>query len=178
MCPPAISLDQLATLPVVYRVVIPPDYEDRNGHMNMRWYLALYDEAGDAMYPMLALTADYFQESGMGGFDLEHHLWYLAEVRIGDTVVIRVRFVAERQADALFDVHGERNTGRVSSIFECVHAHADLKVRRTATFPAHVAARIDDLITAHSALTWPAPVSGSMGVQTGSQGHGNSGGES
>ena len=94
MRPPAISLDQLATLPVVYRVVIPPDYEDRNGHMNMRWYLALYDEAGDAMYPMLGLTADYFQESGMGGFDLEHHLWYLAEVRIGDTVVIRVRFVA------------------------------------------------------------------------------------
>ena len=123
MCPPAISLDQLATLPVVYRVVIPPDYEDRNGHMNMRWYLALYDEAGDAMYPMLALTADYFQESGMGGFDLEHHLWYLAEVRIGDTVVIRVRFVAERQADALFDVHGERNTGR---------ALLDLRVRSRA----------------------------------------------
>ena len=51
---PAISLDQLASLPAVCRVVIPPAYEDRNGHMNMRWYLALYDEAGDAMYPMLA----------------------------------------------------------------------------------------------------------------------------
>ena len=76
MRPPAISLDQLAPLPVVYRAVIPPAYEDRNGHMNMRWYLALYDDAGDAMYPMLGLTADYFAASGMGGFDLEHHLWY------------------------------------------------------------------------------------------------------
>ncbi len=46
MRPPAISLDQLAPLPVVYRAVIPPAYEDRNGHMNVRWYLALYDEAG------------------------------------------------------------------------------------------------------------------------------------
>ena len=76
MRPPAISLDQLASLPAVYRAVIPPAYEDRNGHMNMRWYLALYDEAGDAMYPMLGLTADYFAASGAGGFDLEHHLWY------------------------------------------------------------------------------------------------------
>ena len=37
----------------------------------MRWYLALYDEAGDAMYPMLGLTAEYFAASGAGGFDLE-----------------------------------------------------------------------------------------------------------
>ena len=41
---PAISIDQLASLPEVYRAIIPPAYEDRNGHMNMRWYLALYDE--------------------------------------------------------------------------------------------------------------------------------------
>src|SRR5271165_3973864 len=71
MRPPALSLDQLASLPVVYRAVIPPAYEDRQGHMNMRWYLALYDEAGDAMYPMLGLTADYFAASGAGGFELE-----------------------------------------------------------------------------------------------------------
>src|SRR5262249_4634773 len=94
MRPPAISLDQLASLPMVYRAVIPPADEDRIHHMNMRWYLALYDEAGDAMYPMLGLTADYFAASGMGGFDLEHHLWYPAEVRIGDTVVIRARILA------------------------------------------------------------------------------------
>jgi acyl-CoA thioester hydrolase len=165
MRPPAISLDQLAPLPVVYRTVIPPSYEDRNGHMNVRWYLVLYDEAGDAMYPMLGLTAEYFAASGMGGFDLEQHLWYAAEVHIGDTVVIRARIVA-RSAKLihylLFMVNETR--GVVSSLFECVHAHADLKVRRTAPFPAQAAAQIDALIAAHNALAWPAPVSGAMGV--------------
>jgi len=58
MRPPAISLDQLAPLPVVYRAVIPPACEERNGYMNMRWYVALYDEAGDATYAMLGLIAD------------------------------------------------------------------------------------------------------------------------
>src|SRR5262249_25592802 len=158
MRPPAISLDLLASLPVVYRAVIPPAYEDRNGHVNMRWYLALYDEAGYATYPMLGLTADYFAASGMGGFHLEHHLWYPAEVRIGDTVVIRARFLA-RSAKlmhyVMFMVNETR--GVLSSLFECVLAHADLRTRHTAPFPARLAAQIDALIAAHSALTWPAP---------------------
>ena len=167
MRPPAIPIDQLASLPVVYRAVIPSAYEDRNRHMNMRWYLALFDEAGDAMYPMLGLTADYFSASGMGGFDLEHHLWYPAEVRIGDTVVIRVRILARSSKLMHYLMFMENETrGVLSSTFECVHAHADLNARRTAPFPAQVAARIDAFIAVHRALAWTAPVSGAMGVQT------------
>ena len=165
MRPPTISLDQLAALPAVYQAVIPPADEDRQGHMNMRWYLALYDDAGDAMYPMLGLTADYFAASGAGGFDLEHHIWYPSEVRIGDTVVIRVRILARSPKlfhYMMFMVNETR--GVLSSLFECVHAHADLRTRRTSPFPAQVAAQIDAFIVAHRALNWPAPVSGSMGV--------------
>jgi len=136
---------------------LPAD-EDRNHHMNMRWYLALYDEAGDAMYPMLGLTADYFAASGMGGFDLEHHLWYPAGVRIGDTVAIRARILARSEKlmhYMMFMVDETR--GMLSSLFECVHAHADLSARRTAPFPVQVAAQIDAFIAANSALAWPAP---------------------
>jgi len=169
MRPPTISLDQLASLPAVYRAVIPPAYEDRQGHMNMRWYLALYDEAGDAMYPMIGLTSEYFAASGTGGFDLEHHLWYPAEVLIGDTVVIRVRMLARSSKLFHYMMFMVNETGGVlSSLFECVHAHADLGIRRTAPFPSEVAAQIDALIAEHCALTWPAPVSRSMGLKAAS----------
>ena len=165
MRPPVISVDQLADLPLLYRGMIPPEYEDRNGHMNVRWYLALYDAAGDAMYPLIGLNADDLAASGMGGFDLEHHLWYAAEVHIGDTVVIRLRILgrSSKLMHYLMLMINETR-GVVSSIFECVHAHADLKVRRTAPFPAEVAARIDGLIDGHRRLSWAAPVSGAMGV--------------
>ncbi len=165
MRPPVILLDQLASLPVAYRAVIPPEYEDRNGHMNMRWYLALFDEAGDAMYPLLGLTADYFAASEMGGFDLEHHLWYFAEVLKGDTVVIRIRILARSLKLMHYLMFMENETrGMLSSMFECVHAHADLKARRTAPFPPQAVAKIDDFIAAHRALHWIAPVSGAMSV--------------
>ena len=94
--------------------------------MNVRWYLALYDEAGDAMYPMLGLTPDYFAASGMGGFDLEHHLWYAAEVHVGDNVVFTTRILAEFEADPLLDVYGKRDSSR---------ALFDLRVRACACGP-------------------------------------------
>jgi len=163
---PAIPLDQLASLPAVYRAVIPPACEDWNGHMNVRWYLALYDEGGDAMYPRLGLTADYFAASEAGGFDLEHHLWFPAEVRIGDTVGIRARLLARSLKlfhYLMFMVTETR--GALSSLFECVQAHADLRTRRTAPLPTQVASQVDTLVAEHGALTWPAPVSGCMGVE-------------
>jgi acyl-CoA thioester hydrolase len=109
------------------------------------------------------------RKTGAGGFDLEHHLWYPSEVRIGNTVVIRARILARSLKVfhyMMFMVNETRAI--VSSIFECVHAHADLTARRTAPFPAAVAAKIDGFIAAHDALEWPAPVSGAMGIRPGS----------
>ena len=107
---PTISLEQLASLPEIYRLVIPPEYEDRNGHMNIRWYLVIYDEAGDAMYPLIGLTDQYFATSGMGGFDLEHHIWYRSEVRVGDTVTSPIADArANSEALPLPDVYDERD---------------------------------------------------------------------
>jgi acyl-CoA thioester hydrolase len=165
MRPPPISLDQLAPLPVIYRATVPPDYQDRNGHMNVRWYLSLFDDAGDALYPPFGLPNERYAATGAGGFDLEHHLWYVAEVFVGDTVAFRARLLArgpKRLHYLLFMVNETR--GLLASIFECVHTYSDLTTRRTAPFPSDVAARIDALIAAQPALDWTLPTCGSMGV--------------
>jgi acyl-CoA thioester hydrolase len=163
MKPPPIALDQLAALPAVYRVTIPPAYRDRMDHMNIRWYLALYDEAGDAMYTLWGEDLDYYARTGSGGFDLEHHLHYVNEVRIGDDVVIRARLLArtaKRLHYLMFMVNETR--GNLASIFECVHAHVDLKARRTAPYPPELAERLDALVAEHNRLNWPAPICGAM----------------
>jgi hypothetical protein len=43
-----------------------------------------------------------------------------------------------------------------------VHSHADLKARRTAPYPAFIAAGIDALIAQHHLLEWETPVIGGM----------------
>ena len=163
MRPPAIPLDKITALPLVYRATIPPEYKDMMGHMNIRWYMLLYDEAGIPLFERLGLTLAYYAQNGAGGFDLEHHIHYLAEVRIGDTVAIYGRLLgrsAKRLHYMLFMVNETR--GVLSSTFECVNSHADLAIRRTSAFPEHIAIQIDAILAEHNRLDWDAPVSGSM----------------
>lgn len=165
MKPPVIPLDRITALPEVYRFTVPEDYRDAMGHMNMRWYLALYDEAGIPLFDRFGLTLDYYTRHGSGGFDLEHHIHYLNEVRIGDTLSIRARLLgrsAKRLHYLLFMVNETR--GLLSSIFECVNSYADLTARRTAPYPPDIAAQLDTLLAEHQALDWPAPACGVMGA--------------
>jgi acyl-CoA thioester hydrolase len=165
MRPPPIPLEKITALPLVYRVTIPEEYRDMMGHMNIRWYMLLYDEAGIPLFEQLGLTLDYYRQNRTGGFDLEHHIHYLAEVNIGDTVAVYARLLgrtAKRLHYMLFMVNQTR--GLLSSTFECVNSHADLAVRRTSPFPEHFAARADAMLAEHRQLDWDAPTCGAMGA--------------
>jgi len=165
MKPPSIALEKITALPPIYQLTIPETYRDENGHMNMRWYLAIFDDAGYPFVEQFGLTQTYHQQHRTGGFDLEHHIHYLNEVEPGDHVVIYARLVgrsAKRIHYLLFMVN--RTRGKLASIFECVNSFADLSVRKTAPYPPDIAGAIDSLLARDQALDWPAPVCGVMGA--------------
>ncbi len=164
MRPTLPSLEQVGQLPLVYQVAIPDRYRDKMGHMNMRYYLEVYDDAGDALFERFGLTPDFYREHGSGGFDLEHHIHYVNEVHIGDSVGIYARLLdrsAKRLHYMLFMVNESRKL--LASTFECVNSYADLTVRRTAPYPEAIAATLDGILATHHGLGWDAPVSGVMG---------------
>lgn len=163
MRPPNIPLEKLDSLPLVYRAVVPETYRDAMGHMNMRWYLALFDEAGIPFFDLLGLSMAYYEQNQSGGFDLEHHIHFLNEVRIGDSLLFRARLLgrsAKRVHYMLFMINETR--GVLSSTIEIVNSHADLKIRRTSPFPDAIAERIDAMLTEHQRLDWEAPICGVM----------------
>lgn len=165
MKPPAIPLEKITALEPLYHLTIPPEYEDENGHANMRHYLAIYDDAGYPLAAKFGLTPEHHAQHNSGGFDLEHHIHYLAEVMIGDEITVYARLVgrtAKRVHYLMFMVNDTR--GRLASIFECVNSYADMTIRRTAPYPPEVAARIDALLVEHRALDWEPPVCGIMGA--------------
>jgi acyl-CoA thioester hydrolase len=149
--------------PACLRMVVPDAYRDRNGHTNMRWYLAIFDDAGDTLQVRLGLTPEYHHDHITGTFDLEHHLHYLNEVLPGDRVAVYARLIAlsaKRLHYLMFMVNETRAT--VAATLECMTAFVDLKVRRTAVFPTEIAATIDKVVAAHAALGWDAPLCGAM----------------
>lgn len=164
MKPPEIPLEKILALePACLRMTVPEAYRDENGHMNVRWYAAIFDEAGNTLHERLGLTPELHKAHGTGTMDLENHMNYLHEVMAGDRLAIFARLVAcsaKRMHYLMFMVDETR--GRLSAIFECINAFADLKLRKTAAFPAEVATMIEAGVAAGASLSWPPPVCGAM----------------
>ena len=155
------SLEQVHMLPRYFARTVPPEFLDQNGHMNIQHYFGLYNEAGGAFFQSMGVDLTYFTERRLGIFDLEHHVWYLAECHAGDEVAVYGRTLArsEKRMHGVWFVTNESRRA-VSCIFEFLSSHADLDARRTSAFPDDVAGSIDALIAKDAALPWPAPVSG------------------
>ena len=164
MKPPQISLEKILALePACLRLPVPEAYRDENGHMNVRWYAAIFDEAGDTLHARLGLTSELHKAHGTGTMDLENHFNYLHEVRAGDRLAIFSRLLAhsaKRIHYLMFMV--DETSGTLSAIFECINAFADLKLRKTAAFPPEIAIKIEAGVAASAALDWPPPVCGAM----------------
>jgi acyl-CoA thioester hydrolase len=166
MKPANISVEQISQLrPVCLRRTIPEEYLDFNKHMNMRWYVALFDDAGDTLHDHVGLTREFRRASGSGTMDLEHHTWFINEVMAGSQIAIYSRMVAHsaKMIHYLMFMVNE-STGKVAAHFECVNALVDLQARKTTAYPAEILARIDALLGEQSQLAWPPPVSGAMRV--------------
>jgi acyl-CoA thioester hydrolase len=162
--PPAIPVEKILELePPSLRRTIPPEWADSNGHMNMRWYVALFDDAGDELHERMGLTPAFHEQHRSGTVDLEHHTHFLSEVMPGDSVAVYSRLVErspKRVHYLMFLVNETKN--KTAAIFECMNAFLDLSIRRTAPFPPEIAARIDAWLDRDRKLDWPPPVSGVM----------------
>lgn len=159
--PPLPTVEQVLQLPALLTREIPPEWEDRNGHVNVQFYMELYSEAGWPMLEAVGVDRDYFERRRQGFFDLEHHLLYLEELHVSDTVSVHSRVLAvtpKRFHGMLFCLNRSRE--RLAGTMEYVTSGADLDQRRTAPFPKDVATRLQELVEAQRELDWPPPACG------------------
>lgn len=157
------SVAQLRQLPNLMQQTVPPEWEDFNGHVNIQFYMTLYEKGGWPMVTKLGMDEAYFRDRRRGLFDLEHHIVYVSELHVGDRVSMYARLVDrtdKRFHGFMFIVNDSRD--QLASTLEFVTSGADLEKRRTAPFPDDVAARLDVMIEEHRGLSWPPPLCGVM----------------
>ncbi len=67
MKPPAIAVDRILALqPPSLRLVVPESWADSNGHMNMRWSVAIFDDAADRLHERAGLTREFHKSAQHG----------------------------------------------------------------------------------------------------------------
>lgn len=155
------DLDSVRQLPLQLRMPVPAEWEDRNGHVNVQYYLALYELGAWKVLEDGGFDEDWFTAGGLSLFDLEHHLYFRAEMLVGDRVSCYHRVVArsDKRFHGVYLVVNDSQDSVAASV-EYVTACIDMRSRRMAPMPADLQAHVDSVIETHAALPWPAPLCG------------------
>jgi acyl-CoA thioester hydrolase len=156
---------QVRQLPELARVRVPQEWEDLNGHVNVKHHLTMYDLTSTPLLELLGISEDWVRSQRVGLIDLEHHIWFLNEVHVGEEVSLFLSFTARNDKRVQGHVFLLNVTHEcLASVVEFVSAAADLDARRTVPLPTVIASRIDELMARQRALDWAAPPSGAITI--------------
>ena len=148
-----------------YRDVVRPEWIDNNGHMNMGYYLVVFDLATDEFMRWVGLGAEHRRRHGVTTFCLEAHVTYHREVRAGDPLRFTTHLLAH-DARRMHYIHAmyHATDGYLAATNELMSLHVALDTRRGAPMSADVLARLATIQSAHDALPRPAQVGRSIGL--------------
>ena len=133
-----------------------PEWIDANGHMNLAYYVVLFDQATDNVYEALGVGQAYREATGNSTFTAETHTIYDREVLVGERVriVTRMLGVDAKRIHYFHEMfHAER--GHRVAAQELMGLHIDLRVRRTAPMPPDLLARIQAAVQAQAGEPMP-----------------------
>jgi acyl-CoA thioester hydrolase len=135
---------------------VKPEWIDGNSHMNLAYYLVLFDHALDLLCAEWDLDWAYTKRTQMGMFAVETHTLYEQELVLGDRVRVHSWALA---ADAK-RVHVAQEMFRLpdmarASCWEAMMLHVDLTQRKVVPWPEAQRSRIATTVAAHAALERP-----------------------
>ncbi len=159
------TVDEIRQLPADLTMAVPPEWEDRNGHVNVQYYLGIYDLGGWQILENIGIDEGYLADRQAGIFDVEHHIRYLAEIQVGEVVSVYNRMLGrdgKRFHGMLFIVND--TCQRLACTIEYLSICVDQRLRRSATFPEDMALKLDKMLAEHNTLNWQVPVCGIFSV--------------
>ncbi len=140
----------------VFEGVVRPEWIDANGHMNLAYYVVLFDQATDAIFEPLGIGWTYRRATGDGTFAVESHNLYERELLEGETVRVR-SIVLAADDKRLHLAHEMRRAadGARAATQELMYLHVDLAARRVAPWPPALRNTLVAAATAHRVLERP-----------------------
>lgn len=150
------------------RVEVPSEWTDRNGHMNVAYYVLAFDRATDALYDTLGIGWSYLDRTARSLFTLSMNVDYLGEVFAGDSVRIVSRLLdCDHKRIHYFHEMHHRAKPDVVATSELLAMHVSMATRRSEPFSAKTQARLAEVKAAHAALPVPPQVGRRIALRIG-----------
>src|SRR5215218_1648009 len=140
-----------STNEITHRGTVYPWQCDHMGHMNVMWYTGRFDEASWQFLAQNGLYRSVGTADGLALAAVQQNITYERELRAGDTVSIRSRFIEIREKVLRF-VHEMTNdqTGERVAVSELTAVQMDPETRRSTPFPVGFRKRVESILSAHS----------------------------
>ena len=160
-------VDPLLNVPIVCPTMQVDDaWIDYNGHMNMAYYLLIFDRCLDFVYDHLNIGEAYVEASGGSCFSREIQVNYLQELVVGDPVRVTFQLMDYDEKRLHFFQHMYHDQDDyLAATSEQLALHVDANLRRTTPLPATVRNRLNELMQTHKTLPRPEQAGSHIGIR-------------
>jgi acyl-CoA thioester hydrolase len=149
-----------------YRDVVRPEWIDHNRHMNLGYYLVVFDYATDEFFRWVGLDAMHRRERQVTTFCLEAHVSYHREVRAGDPLRFTTLLLAH-DVKRIHYIHQMYHAGEgyLAATNELMSLHVSESTRRSAPMAPEILERLAQIQATHAALPRPPQAGRAIGLR-------------
>ena len=154
---------------VVHRTNIKKEWIDYNDHMNVAYYVLIFDHAADDLVKDWGLNEEKIQETGISWMVLENHITYNNEVVLDQPVDVRAQLIDSdsKRIHLYFEMYAQNEDGTeyLASTLEQMAMCVDLKARKSCAFPADISENIQVWADKQQHLAKPENIGRTIGIR-------------
>lgn len=156
----------VALPPRVYDTTVRAEWVDYNGHMNVAYYVLVFDHATDAFLERLGIGDTLRRQTGSSVFAAEAHITYEREVLEDERVYVTCQLLDHdaKRLHLFLRMHRAADDTAVAAM-ETMILHVSLTDRRVGPFPDAVRLRTAAEAEKHLRLAKPDAVSRIIGIR-------------
>ena len=127
------------------------EWTDYNGHMNMSYYILIFDNAAEVMLSKFKMGGDSAKSDKKSTFAVETHTTYDQEVKLGEEVEVHLTYLDHDKKRIHYRVsmfHKEKKY--LTATTEVLSLYIDLNQRKVAEFEPEKIKIMDDFIKTNS----------------------------
>ena len=127
------------------------EWTDYNGHMNLSYYILIFDNAAEVMLTKFKMGGDSAQNDKKSTFAVETHTTYDQEVKLGEEVEVHLTYLDHDKKRIHYRVsmfHKEKKY--LAATTEVLSLYIDLNRRKVAEFEPEKIKIMDDFIKTNS----------------------------
>ena len=151
---------------VLHHGTIQGDWIDYNGHMNVAYYVLVFDNATDALLDYLGMDEAYRSRTGFTTYVLETHVTYDRELKENDPVRVETQLLDfDPKRLHYFGRMFHESEGFLAATTEIMLMHIDSRGPKAAVMPEPVLERVEAVMAAHRALPKPREAGRVIGIR-------------